>query len=107
MCHKPIAGSESGSLEYIIQYQQYGENDYQYIDEIRALRGTCNPMADIGAESENEIDDGTGGKAYCQMPAGIGSVGNEPINEFGNAIDEAHKGQDYSETGICDAEFLS
>ena len=39
------------------------------------------------------------------MPAGVGAVGDDTVDQFGNAIDDPDKRKDNAETGIGDAIF--
>jgi hypothetical protein len=107
MCHKVVARSETRPLEYIVQYEQYRKYDDQYIDEVRTAGSTCNPMAYISAEAEDEVNDGASSQSYCQMPAGVGAVGYEAVDELGHSIDEPDKGENDTETGIGDAELFT
>lgn len=107
MDHQMVARGEAASLEDIVDNQQNGHYDYYSVDKVRTFGLACNPVADEVAEAENVVAQSAYPKTQDKMPAGIGTVCDDTVYKFGQAVYDADQREDYTETGVGDSVFLS
>ena len=103
MDHQPVAGRETAALKDIVQHQEDSHDDDHGIDKVRPFGLSCQPMAEVGTETECVIQQRTDTQPDNQMPSGVGTVGNKAVDELRHTIDDAHQRKDNAETGVRDA----
>ena len=102
---QPVARAEAGSLEKIVKDDEHCGYADERAHEVGAAGAAADPSADRGAPAEDGIEHHAGSQRNHQMPARIGSVGDETIGKLAESIDQSAQSQDKAEACILDAEF--
>ena len=82
MSQQMIAGSEAATLEYIVQYQQYGHDHDHRIDKVRSGLVSGNQTAQSVAPSEDQIQDDAYSETQRKMPSRVRTVRNDAVYEL-------------------------
>ena len=101
----PEGGDDDAAHDGEAGHQQEDRMPAELVGE-QTERVAGDQGAELVAESEQEVDSHADGKTDDQVPARVGPVGKDSVQELGDTVDDACDREYDTEAGIGDAEFL-
>ena len=95
-----VAGCEAATLEYLVDDVEHRHDGDESADEIGAFRNAGDEGGKLVCPAEQEVHGNAHTKPDDEVPAGIGTVAYDAVDQLGDTVDDTAGRYDGAELGL-------